>query len=435
LAVVALGIAAAALVAEQGDWEPLSLLGVLLAFSVAGALSSVPVGAMHFTPTDHAAVVLAAALLGPVPALAVGVAGTLADGVRRRVPLTTTVENLASLTVFCLGGAIAFEALTTQLALGAGDWAFAVFAIALYAVMHSLSFAVVALQVRLVDDIPIRQSAREALIPTLPLEAIAAALVGLVTAGYGQMGVAAVAGVLPFMLLGTYLLRELVISRERAEQVFALADGRRTLIAKALDAEDRARRDLAQALHDHTIQHLLAAQQEMDAARTGDAGALARIDGSVRSALKQLRTAAFDLHPAVLRHAGLAAALRTLAQYHAENAGFDTDVAVAVDGDVAEARAELVFALAQELLVNAAKHAHASKVSLSVRHQDGGLQLEVRDDGRGFEPETRIAAVLDGHLGLASVAERTEEANGSFRLESAPGAGTRVLIELPAAGA
>jgi signal transduction histidine kinase len=432
-AVLALGIAASVRVSEPGDWEPVGLFAVLLVFSIAGVLSPVRLGALSFTATEHPAIVLAATLLGPGPAVAIAVADTLVDAKRRRLPLTTTLENLAAGTVFGLTGAVAFDAVATQLALEPGDWAFAVLVIVLYALMHALSLAIVSLQVRLVDGVSIRRSVRNAVGPILPLECIAAPLVGLVTVGYGQMGLAAVVGVLPFILIGSYLLRELIRSRERAEQVAALADGRRKLIAKALDAEDKARRDLAQGLHDNTIQLLLAAQQEMDAAQSaGDTEALARANESVRSAVAQLRTTTFDLHPAVLRHAGLAAALRTLAEHHGENAGFEADVQVDVDGAVPEARTELLFALAQELLVNAAKHAAASHVRASIRHQDGRIELEVRDDGRGFEPATRTTAVLQGHIGLASVAERTEEAGGSFTLESAPGAGTRVLVELPA---
>jgi signal transduction histidine kinase len=430
--VLALGLATTALVSEQGDWEPVGLFAVLLALGVASALVPVRVGVVTFTPTELPSIALAATLLGPAPAVAIALADTLADAARRRTPLGRAVENLTAFTLFPLAGALIFEATADALDLEAGEWGFALLVVGLYGVMTVLTFTITAIQFRLEDGVPFRLSVRESLLPTLPLECIAASLTGLVTIGYGEMGVAAVVGVLPFMLLATHLLRELLNSRERAKEIAALADGRRKLIAKALDAEDRARRELAQTLHDNPIQLLLAAQQEMDAARTGDRDALARIDGSVHSALTQLRSTTFDLHPAVLRHAGLASALRTLVQYHAERASFDADVQVDIDGAVTDARAELLFALAHELLVNAAKHAAASHVRASIRHEYGRIELEVRDDGRGFEPATRTAAILDGHIGLASVAERAEEAGGSFTLESAPGAGTRVLVDLPA---
>ena len=434
--VLVLGLVTTMLVSEHGDWEPLGLFVVLLALGVASALTPVRAGAFEFTAHEHLSIVLAVALLGPAPAVAIGLADTLADTARRRLPLATTVNNMTAFTVVPLTGALVFDALADLLAVDAGEWGFAVLVGVVYLVMHVLNCLVVAIQWHIPDGVPfsqsIRETFRESFLPPLPLECIAASLTGLVTIGYGEMGAAAVVGVLPFMLLATHLLRELMRSRERAKEIAALADGRRTLIAKALDAEDKARRELGHALHDNPIQLLLAAQQEMDTARTGDPDALARVDGSVRSALKQLRSTTFDLHPAVLRHAGLAAALRTLTEHHAERAGFEANVDVNINSNVPEARVQLLFALAQELLVNAAKHAAASSVRLCVLHQDGRLKLEVRDDGRGFEPATRTAAVLRGHVGLASVAERAEEAGGTFTLESAPSVGTRVLVELPA---
>jgi signal transduction histidine kinase len=435
LCLLGLALVVTVIVSEADDWQPIGLLAILLAFAIAGALTPVRVGPGNVTLTDGLSYVLAASLLGPAPAVAISVANTLVDSARRRVPSSTAIENLTTFAIGPLVYGLAFHAIVGRLGSEPGDWDFALLVVGLYTAMHLLSFAMVAIQFRIADGVAFGQIIRDGFIPTLPLESIAASLTGLVTVAYGEMGVPAVAGVLPFALLGDRLMRELVRSRERAREIAQLADSRRTLIAKALDAEDKARRDLAQGLHDNTIQLLLAAQQEMVAVRAGDAEGVARVDESVRSAIKQLRMTTFDLHPAVLRHAGLAAALRTLADYHAEKAGFHVDVDVGIDGEIGEARARLVIALAQELLVNAARHAAASQVQVNLRRRNARIELEVRDDGRGFEPDTRTAAVLDGHIGLASVAERAEEARGSFTLESTPGAGTRVLIELPAADA
>ena len=434
LCALGLALVVTVLVSEADDWQPIGLLAVLVAFAIAGALTPVRVGAATFTLTDGLSFVLAAALLGPAPAVAVSLVSTLVNDAYRRVPRLTVIENLTTFAVAPLIYGSAFKAIVNRSDLEPGDWEFALLVLALYAVMHLLSFAMVAIQFRVTEGIAFGQSIREAVIPTLPLECIACSLTALVTVAYGQMGVGAVAGVLPFLLLGGHLMRELGRSSERASEIAELADGRRTLVAKALDAEDRARRELAQALHDNTIQLLLAAQQEIDGVKAGDEEALGRVDKSVRAAVRQLRTMSFDLYPAVLRHAGLGAALRTLAEHHAESGAFEADVEVDVAGNLAEARTQLVLALAQELLLNAAKHAAASHVYLRVRHEAGRIELEVRDNGQGFEPATRTAAVLRGHIGLASVAERTEEAGGSFALETAPGAGTRVRIELPAHG-
>ena len=86
-----------------------------------------------------------------------------------------------------------------------------------------------------------------------------------------------------------------------------------------------------------------------------------------------------------------------------------------------------LYRIAQEALNNTFKHAEPSRVELRLRCDDRELVLEVRDDGRGFDP----AAPFPGHLGLQTMEERATRLGGRFDVESAPGRGTVVRARIP----
>jgi two-component system NarL family sensor kinase len=205
---------------------------------------------------------------------------------------------------------------------------------------------------------------------------------------------------------------------------------RSQLLADALDAEQRERRALAEALHDHALQNLLSARHELqEAGESAPHPALERADDALVETVGQLRDAVVELHPYVLEQAGLAAAIRSVAQQAATHAGVTLDLDLrATERTPADA---LVFSAARELLSNVVRHADASRVSVALAESNGVVSLTVADDGDGF-PESRLAERLaDGHVGLASQRVRVEAAGGTMRVDSAPGAGTRVAIRVP----
>lgn len=227
------------------------------------------------------------------------------------------------------------------------------------------------------------------------------------------MGVAAV-------LLSRLLAR-------RADEVARLAADRGRLVAQALDAEDRERRRLAGALHDEAVQNLLAARNEL----AGGAD-LAFVQRGLDLTVQQLRDAIFDLHPAALDHAGLAAALEAVAAQAGRRGGFAWTVEVAPEATgIAD---QLVFSLARELVLNVVKHAAASSLRVRVQRTAGELLLEVADDGRGLDPARLRAAPLAGHIGLASATERVEALDGTLELAAEPGQGTLVRARIPLRG-
>lgn len=216
----------------------------------------------------------------------------------------------------------------------------------------------------------------------------------------------------------------------RSEKIEALAASRGRLVAQALDAEDRARRRLAEALHDEAIQNLLAARQELAAANGGTAD-VRLVQAGLERTIKQLREAVFDLHPYVLEHAGLPAALEAIAQQQARRGGFYVELDV--DPGATGVHDQLLFSIARELIGNASKHADARTLTVSVRLDDREIVLEVADDGRGLETGRLDEALRSGHIGLASCAERVEALGGDFGIRSSRGQGTRVRAALPLA--
>jgi two-component system, NarL family, sensor kinase len=231
-----------------------------------------------------------------------------------------------------------------------------------------------------------------------------------------------------WMAFAAVLLAQ-VLTR-RADRIAQLATDRRRLVAQSLETEDRERRRLAEALHDHAIQNLLAAQQELDNGNS-DSNGLSRAREGVDRTLRQLREAAFELHPYALDQAGLAAALQRVADQHGQRGRFSSRVTVS--REAVGVHDELIFSVARELLLNVAKHAGAGFVSVGVERVDSEIVLEVRDDGEGIDPRRRAVALLEGHIGLASITERVESIGGTVSIASAPAVGTTVRAALPAA--
>jgi two-component system, NarL family, sensor kinase len=216
----------------------------------------------------------------------------------------------------------------------------------------------------------------------------------------------------------------------RDAAIARLANERGQLVASVLEAEQHERHRLADLLHDESVQTLALAQQELsDYRRTGSEAAFSRTRAAIAEALRQLRGEIFDLHPYVLDHAGLEAALRALAERYAEQTR--TEVTVCVDPAASGPHDELVTVVARELLANATRHSGAAHVSLSVRAAAGRVELVVSDDGTGFDEGRRVKALLEGHVGLASCARRVEAAGGELVVETRRGGGTSVRAWLP----
>jgi two-component system NarL family sensor kinase len=250
------------------------------------------------------------------------------------------------------------------------------------------------------------------------------------TAGEAEATERVVSQVAYLALIGLAATVVSLVLQQRDRAIARLAEQRGQLATHALTAEQRERRRLAELLHDESVQTLSLARQEMaDYHRTGRDASFERARHAIDETMAQLRGEIFELHPYVLDHAGLEAALSAIADRSAQRMG--AEITVAVDPGAGGRHDELIVVLARELLSNVVKHSRAAHVEVTVAADAERVELEVRDDGRGFDPSRRAASLLDGHIGLASSEQRVESAGGTFVVASAPGEGTTVRVTLP----
>jgi signal transduction histidine kinase len=198
--------------------------------------------------------------------------------------------------------------------------------------------------------------------------------------------------------------------------------------------EERNR--LARELHDSLVQKLfgvvLAAQsastlleRDADEARVQ----VDRLGELARDAIAELRSLVFQLRPAAIEADGLAAALRKHVDVLRRVHGGAIQAELAGEPRRRPGADEEVFRIAQEALHNAVRHAHAARVVVRLEENAERLHLTVTDDGVGFDPAA--PELRARNLGLTSMEERARDLGGRLEIESRPGAGTRIELEVP----
>ena len=200
----------------------------------------------------------------------------------------------------------------------------------------------------------------------------------------------------------------------------------------ALRAQEEERRRLARDLHDEVNQALTAILLRLQAvsqdAPADVAEELAEVRRLVNQAMDELLRLARELRPTALDDHGLYPAIEGQVRRFSSQTGIDADLRThGAPVDLDDDRQIAVFRVAQEALANVARHAGASSVEVDLtRLGEGGVELTVRDDGRGFAPE----GASDG-LGLNGMVERARLVGGELDIDSRPGAGTAVSLRVP----
>ena len=225
---------------------------------------------------------------------------------------------------------------------------------------------------------------------------------------------------------------ELDALREENERLRQELEECRQLVVQVMEAEDQGRRRIAQLIHDDSLQTLLAANQELIEAAPGRAQ-VTRAHEVVEGAIARLREAMMALHPVTLQEGGFEQAVGAVARQAARQGGFE--VSIELDAEAVGLHDELMLAVARELLTNAARHAGASNVSVTLSRNSDEIELTVADDGGGFAPERRAEALAEGHIGLASVSQRMRSAGGALEISSSPeGTTATARLAVDAAG-
>jgi signal transduction histidine kinase len=202
-----------------------------------------------------------------------------------------------------------------------------------------------------------------------------------------------------------------------------LAASRTRIVA----AGDQARRQIERNLHDGIQQRLVSLVLDL---RTAEAAVprelsevraqLAEMAESLTGALNDLRELSLGIHPAILSDGGLSPALKALARRSAVPVQLDIDVQQRPPEPIEVA----AYYVAAEALANTAKHARASIAHVKLQAHSDRLQLSIRDDGEG-------GATTDGGSGLVGLTDRVEALGGTILVDSPPGQGTRLDIDVP----
>ena len=260
--------------------------------------------------------------------------------------------------------------------------------------------------------------------------------------GDAQLDVGTVMNI-PFLIICTVFFTVLV-HQERAKQKRALELSRKklrasqeqllSLTAKLALAEEQERRRIATELHDNVGQTLAMFKFKMSAlekqaASTGLSLPLDEVRKLSEQAIAFIRSLTDELSPPVLYELGFEAAVEWLAERHQKHHGVSIELEndgepKPLDGDVSV----ILFQSVRELLANVAKHARAEEVRISLKTDGNLMRVTVEDDGRGFNPE-EISQV--DKIGIFGIYEKLTSAGGRFDLQSEPGRGTRVTLEIP----
>ena len=220
----------------------------------------------------------------------------------------------------------------------------------------------------------------------------------------------------------------------------AVADELTTRLLRELDetleqAAERGRREerrrMAETLHDSSLQVLLAASQDLgEHLQTGAAStALLASQTNLAAGVDALRDAIHGAYAHRAPQDALPARLKGLLDRHARRAGFAPTLEV--DPSARALADDAIVACVRELVANAARHASATRVVVSVRRTEEAVTVEVADDGVGASPATLAAREAAGHIGLALAAERVRHLGGEWELQTAPGKGLSVRATFP----
>lgn len=252
-------------------------------------------------------------------------------------------------------------------------------------------------------------------------------------------------GVIYFLLAAFIaLIREAEASRKESQRQQAeLQAAHRQLQSYTAQAEELAvlqeRNRLARNLHDSVTQTIFSMRLTAEAAnmllnqnpdRVG--AELDKLQTLAKSALAEMRSLIFELRPTALTELGLIPALRHHVVTLERQYGLTVDLQMSGEPHLPKLEAQRLFRISQEALNNVVKHAQTDKACLTLRFDDERVFLQVEDQGIGFDPEALNAP--EDHIGLSGMQERVEAMGGILTIDSHPGQGTRVMVEVTSTG-
>lgn len=198
--------------------------------------------------------------------------------------------------------------------------------------------------------------------------------------------------------------------------------------------EDEIRR-IAQSLHDEAGQFLACVHIALyDIGRQVSPEIKSRIDETqemLDQLESELRLISHELRPRILEESGLSEAIAFLAKAVSMRTGLDVKISMNLSERPSSIVETTLYRCVQELLNNASRHADADHAVVRLFRHDGGLVCEVQDDGQGFDAREVFVRSGGEQLGLHGLLERVSSLDGNIAIDTAPGQGARIRIEIP----
>ena len=158
---------------------------------------------------------------------------------------------------------------------------------------------------------------------------------------------------------------------------------------------------------------------------------LTRINQALRQVEDQLRRFSHELRPAILDDLGWLPAIQELAAHISARSNLSIKIDTTTKQRFPALQETILFRVVQESLTNVVKHARATRIGISVRHQRNAVICSIEDNGSGFDVCARKSEGQPSGLGLTSMRERLQTVGGTLRIDSSPGQGTKVVAEFP----
>jgi putative nucleotidyltransferase with HDIG domain len=231
-------LVAAAASSDAADWKPPGLVLVLLALAVVSDLLALQHKAQRITGAFFA-LVLAMALCGPAPAVMIGFVSVLVDSLRNRLAAHKLLTNLTTYSLIPLAGGLGIEWLAGRTDLETNDVTFAIVVFGAFVLSNALNFAMIAGDISVHLGIPLSRQVRTIFVPVLPSELASALLTVSVAVLYRATGLGALALLGIVLVVFQYLIRELLRSQRRAEELAALQLGVLASMVETLALRDR----------------------------------------------------------------------------------------------------------------------------------------------------------------------------------------------------
>jgi len=229
--------------------------------------------------------------------------------------------------------------------------------------------------------------------------------------------------------------------RQREREIMAIREEtHRIYMSQIFKAQEDERRRIARELHDDTTQTLLAVANRANLLASGEYGEIDPeeqghvewIRDTVLSVSNNVRSLSHDLRPGVLDNIGLIPALRMITErINREDKIYARITVKGAKRKLSPETEALIFRIVQEGLNNVKRHSKATKVMVSITFTPESIRIIVKDNGEGFDVQhTMRNLTADGKLGLIGIQERARILNGDLDIQSSPGKGTSLLINV-----